>query len=127
MLDPDPDPYKMNTDLQPCIALKLSKTGLYKLLLKPKKLDPWIVFPLTEYLLLICYCFSAEKSGILAKIGAKKTVFREPRGSGDSDKVLHDYSKTIRWVVTNQWLVDIDTMLRTGTGLNCLIIFPEFL
>jgi hypothetical protein len=57
-------------------------------------------FLLTEYvdvayLLLLC-CFSAEKSGILAKIGAKKTVFREPRGSGDSDKVLHDYSKTIR-------------------------------
>jgi hypothetical protein len=47
------------------------------------------------HLQLLC-CISAEKSGILAKIGAKKTVFREPRGSGDSDKVLHDYSKTIR-------------------------------
>jgi hypothetical protein len=70
------------------------------LLLKPKKLDPWIVFPLTKYVdvvnLLLLFCISAEKSGILAKIGAKKTVFREPRGSGDSDKVLHDYSKTIR-------------------------------
>jgi hypothetical protein len=41
---------------------------------------------------------ASEKSGVWAKIGAKKLVFREPRGSGDSDKVLHDYSKTIRYV-----------------------------
>jgi hypothetical protein len=39
-----------------------------------------------------------EKSGVIGRIGAKKTIFREPRGSGDSDKVLHDYSKAIRLV-----------------------------
>jgi hypothetical protein len=55
MLDPDPDPYQMNT-VRICIAdsatmhntASFLRQGLYKFLLKPKKLDPWIVFPLTE-------------------------------------------------------------------------------
>ena len=34
--------------------------------------------------------------GFLQKMSLKKSVFREPRGSGDSDKVLQDYSRTIR-------------------------------
>ena len=37
-----------------------------------------------------------EVEGFLQKMSLKKSVFREPRGSGDSDKVLQDYSRTIR-------------------------------
>ncbi len=103
------------------------RQGLYKLLLKPKN---WTHGLFSTYRICWCWsfasallCFSAEKSGILAKIGAKKTVFREPRGSGDSDKVLHDYSKTIRWMVTNHWLAD--TMERTGIGSVADIFYIE--
>jgi len=36
------------------------------------------------------------KGGFLEKIETKKLVFREPRGSGDSDTILQEYSRTIR-------------------------------
>jgi len=37
-----------------------------------------------------------EKGGFLQKICLKKSVFREPRGSGDGDRVLQEYSRAVR-------------------------------
>ena len=39
-----------------------------------------------------------NKQSVIHKLGAKKTIFREPRGTGDSDKILAEYSRAIRCV-----------------------------
>jgi len=37
-----------------------------------------------------------NKQSVIHKLSAKKTIFREPRGTGDSDKILAEYSRAIR-------------------------------
>jgi len=37
-----------------------------------------------------------QKMGILEKISQRKSVFREPKGTGDSDKILAEYTRAVR-------------------------------
>jgi len=37
-----------------------------------------------------------QKTGVLEKLQQKKSIFREPKGTGDSDKILAEYTRAVR-------------------------------
>ena len=53
-----------------------------------------VFFPSYDYEKLVHRHLS--ESGVYAKITAKKKIFREPKNSSDLDKILSDYSSTVR-------------------------------